>query len=899
MILICSLLVGILLCISPLLAAQVILDGTLGPQFTLKGPHFQITAELGQRYGNNLFHSFETFNLKPQQQATFSGPASIENVISRVTGGQPSYINGLLRSTFPQADMYFLNPAGLFFGDQAQLDVQGSFHATTAHYLRLGAQGRFDARQPHRSLLTIAPVTAFGFIDESIAPIHISGQGLETTALQVPSGETLSFIGGALELNTSTFSQKHDNPSLLKAAQGRINLAGVASTGEVRLTPSDLEVSSFNQLAPITLTNQATLDVSGSGGGQVFIRGAQFFAHDSQIMATTDGAQQGGVVDIQAQNVALTAGSIINTDTQSSGQGANIRIQATESVELSGKNSAGSGSRLVARSSQNGSAGKIMIDAQTILLKDAAYLSVDTSGRGQGGQIILTATGGVTLLSDGQEPLTELSAGSTYQHQGAGQGGSIVINAQNIILKDGAIIDIAARGQGNAGQIHLNAEDNIRLVGTGSSAENSSKIKAYARMDSTGGHGGDVFLTANHILMADGAYINASTFGPGDAGNITLRARGSITLTGAKQEGWGTWIGSGSHARIEGVQTGMGGNIRVEAQELHVSNGATIASSSVAAKGMASRQAGNIEIRVSGGVYLTGINPFGETEDGLGSGIYVRSRGIDNNAGNGGTLYLQAGALTLKQGAVISSSTSGHAQGGNIHIDVQGPICISGDSAQIPLQPPGEVQLDYQAGFEDYTPKDSVSGIYAASTSMAAQAGEAGQITVSAQSLHLTEQGTINTATHNAGGGDIDLTVDKLLYVRQGEIITSVHGGEGNGGNINITDPLIVILDKGEIKAQADAGHGGDIKLKAEQFIASTDSVVNASSRLGIDGDIVLNSPSENVSSSLVIIPTDFIATESLYTQCHQRYQATKGIRLIVKLYSNHRPSPGDLQPSQ
>ncbi|MDY6994625.1 MAG: hypothetical protein SVR94_18735, partial [Pseudomonadota bacterium] len=264
-------------------------------------------------------------------------------------------------------------------------------------------------------------------------------------------------------------------------------------------------------------------------------------------------------------------------------------------------------------------------------------------------------------------------------------------------------------------------------------------------------------------------------------------------------------------------------------------------------------------------------------------------------------LHLQAGTLTLKQGAVISSSTSGNAQGGNINIDVQGAICITGDSAQIPLRPPGEIQLDYQAGFEDYTPKDSVSGIYAASTRMAAQAGAAGQITLNAHSIHLTEQGSINTATHNAGGGDIQLTVDNLLYVRQGEIITSVHGGEGNGGNINITNPSVLILDKGEIKAQADAGHGGDIELKAQQFIASPKSIVNASSRLGIDGDIVLNSPAENVSSSLVIIPSDFIISEPLYTQCSQRYQAneSRSIRFVVQVHPNHRPSPGDLQPSQ
>jgi filamentous hemagglutinin family protein len=106
----------IILFLIPLtLPAQVTLDGTLGAPLALPGPDFQIGAELGQQYGNNLFHSFQDFNLNQQESATFSGPDHIQNVISRVTGGQPSHIDGVIRSTFPQADMYFLNPAGLFF----------------------------------------------------------------------------------------------------------------------------------------------------------------------------------------------------------------------------------------------------------------------------------------------------------------------------------------------------------------------------------------------------------------------------------------------------------------------------------------------------------------------------------------------------------------------------------------------------------------------------------------------------------------------------------------------------------------------------------------------------------------------------------------------------------------
>ena len=117
--------------------AEVTLDGTLGRSGALPGPDYLIGADLGQQHGGNLFHSFQDFNLNRFESATFSGPNSINNVINRVTGGNSSNIDGLIRSTI-SANMYFLNPNGIMFGPNARLDVQGSFHASTAHYLRLG-----------------------------------------------------------------------------------------------------------------------------------------------------------------------------------------------------------------------------------------------------------------------------------------------------------------------------------------------------------------------------------------------------------------------------------------------------------------------------------------------------------------------------------------------------------------------------------------------------------------------------------------------------------------------------------------------------------------------------------------------------------------------------------------
>ncbi|MCB1921854.1 MAG: filamentous hemagglutinin N-terminal domain-containing protein [Candidatus Competibacteraceae bacterium] len=224
------------------LAAQVMLDGTLGPSGLLSGPNYAIPAEVGQQHGSNLFHSFGQFSIYRGESATFSGPNSVNNIIGRVTGGQASSIDGLLRSTIPGANLYLLNPAGVLFGEKARLDVSGSFHASTADYVRLNDGGRFDAVYPDHSVLTVAPIEAFGFLDPAPGPITVQG-----SVLQVPEGQTLSLLGGDLTVVNGT----------LYAPAGRLNLAAVGSVGEIVPTAQGLELRGFGQLGTFALTHTA------------------------------------------------------------------------------------------------------------------------------------------------------------------------------------------------------------------------------------------------------------------------------------------------------------------------------------------------------------------------------------------------------------------------------------------------------------------------------------------------------------------------------------------------------------------------------------------------------------------------------------------------------------------
>lgn len=219
-----------------------------------------------------------------------------------MTGGQVSTIDGLLRSTIPGANLYLLNPAGLLLGENARLDVSGSFHASTADYLRLGDSGRFEALTPGNSVLTVAPVEAFGFLGDAPGRIDIQGSYLHGAA-----GQTLSLIGGDIALTNAT----------VYAPAGRLNVAAVGSAGEVVPTETDVVMQGFGRLGTVTMARDPTvervtihlgewgqvpvsdLDASGARGGAIFIPGGQWMSQSGFVASDTYENQDGQGIDIR------------------------------------------------------------------------------------------------------------------------------------------------------------------------------------------------------------------------------------------------------------------------------------------------------------------------------------------------------------------------------------------------------------------------------------------------------------------------------------------------------------------------------------------------------------------------------------------------------------------------
>ena len=91
-----------------------------------------ISSERGLLLGDNLLHSFQLFNINATEAATFSGPDNVQNIIARVSGLSPTLIDGTIRSSIPNADLFLLNPNGIMFGPDASIDVNGGLHVSTA-----------------------------------------------------------------------------------------------------------------------------------------------------------------------------------------------------------------------------------------------------------------------------------------------------------------------------------------------------------------------------------------------------------------------------------------------------------------------------------------------------------------------------------------------------------------------------------------------------------------------------------------------------------------------------------------------------------------------------------------------------------------------------------------------
>lgn len=236
----------------------------------------------GTSTGRNIFHSFSEFSVSTGSTVYFNNALEIQNIFTRVTGGSISNIDGLIRAN-GNANLFLINPSGIVFGQNASLNIGGSFLATTASGIEFGNQGFFSAsKKENSSLLTINPsallfnqITSGSIKSHSVAPAGLNLSGDNTFGLRVANGRSLVLVGGNVNVESVGFINDRITPIRggLKAFGGLVELGGVSAPGKVGLDINgnniNLNFTAGLQRADVFLDNGADVNVRAAGGGSI------------------------------------------------------------------------------------------------------------------------------------------------------------------------------------------------------------------------------------------------------------------------------------------------------------------------------------------------------------------------------------------------------------------------------------------------------------------------------------------------------------------------------------------------------------------------------------------------------------------------------------------------------
>ncbi len=754
--------------------AEVVVQGSATP---LAGPDIAITANLGVTSGNNLFHSFSVFNVLGGESAVFSGPASIQNVISRVTGGisdltglKSSLIDGPVSLSIAGANFYFINPNGIVFGASGSINATGSVYMSTADVVRFADGSSFFADPSAINVLSMANPVAFGFLSANPAPIVLNGPLLLEP---VPAGKTFALVAGDIDIRAG---------SVIVAPGAIVSLASVASAGDAILLDSGaVDLRGFPSLGHVRLSEVSFVDVGfGPDGsaGSIYIRGGQLTLSGAGLLAQSFGDNDGGVIDIAVRGdlnvetesgtisviltgsfggagagpsidldvggtLRLSNGSFILSESYGAGPAGDINIRAG-AVEVQGLGAGGVFTGISAKNFGDGAGPSLSISTGSLQVLNGGLIETFNDGPGTGGDLSITAD---SVLATGTGAVT-LSLSTETR---GGNAGNLSLDTRTLELRDGARISSSTGGFGDAGALNITASERITVDG-GRSGIFSATVAKDVDVGIAGNAG--VLNVSTPLLVMNGGVIDSTTVGDGDAGAIGVRV-GALQLTGGAQ----IRSFSGGFDQVTGV--------------LNVGTGA----------------AGSVSIEASGSVTISGASA---TATGQPSGLLAETRG----SGAGGNVSVRAFDLSLSDGATISASSLGTGLAGDVQIHLGDSLILRNAS------------IKTQATISD-----------------------GGNIIITAPRLIRLVDSQITTSVASGVGGGGNIFIDPQFVVLQNsQIIANAFGGPG--GNIQLIAGQLIIDPLTIISASSALGIDGTVNIDAPDTDASSGLAVLPASLL-------------------------------------------------------------------
>lgn len=741
-------------------AGVVQTDGTVGPQRTLVGPSFRVDSTLGARRGANLFHSFRQLDLARGEVLTFAGPADVRNVLARVTGGRASSIDGTLASDIAGANLYLINPDGILFGPNARLAIQGAFVASTADVVKLADGGQFHARTPADSVLTSAPPGAFGFLGgrSGVTALNLQGDASSQAKLTVPDGQGVSLVAGEIDIQRAGVRARGGWASLVAIREGE---AILSPDQPGRVTAVSPDASRGNAI----VRNGARIDTSGDLGGPIDVLAGDFTVRRANVLSASFAGASGDVgsplVVDASRRVTVDEGRLgtfttpASTDTPARARAGDVRVVAPAVETLRG-------GVIGSISVFGGPGGLVRLQADRITL----------DGRADNGN-----AGGV-------------AAGSVF----GGDAGAIEIAAGTVLLTNGSELEATTVGLGAGGNITISA-DHVRIA-----ADATAQDAVQRGVRSTAGSGdrpgGDIRIVTGSLEMVGFAGISSVAVGSGDAGNIEIIARDSISLTG---DGTARFVGIAASTSAIGfdgqgnpVPAGDAGDITLSAGTIRLARNASVLASSTPLNpfGLARGDAGNIRVTADR-LIINGDGATGEFR----AAIAAAALGAEALAGSAGDVTLDVGLLRIFEGGIVSTETAGFGAAGTIFVNAR------------------DIRVDGQ-------PIENGSSRISSSSNGGFASG--GDVTVRARRVAVTNGGVVAASSQGDGaGGNLRIDAESLQVAGTpviedvgGAVLGAVSsGGAGNGGTVTINAASLAVQNGALITAAAAGGSGDGGRL--------------------------------------------------------------------------------------
>jgi filamentous hemagglutinin family protein len=459
----------------------------------------------------------------------------------------------------------------------------------------------------------------------------------------------------------------------------------------------------------------------GKDAGNLELNADRVTLTDGAVIATTTfGSGKAGDLTLSVRQLSIRNGSAISATTLGQGDSGTLTIKNSDSVEVFGTSPDGRfASGIYADSSRTGNGGAIEINTRSLRLDDGT-INASTVGSGNGGNITIRASESVEVIGLGFNALQQqiiapalegtlspnnFNQGIVTITAGQGQAGNVLIETPNFIARDGGLIAtttlnppiISAPGKG--GNITIHASDTIALdnalLGTGT----------FNAADA-----GNVYLSARHLTAKGGAQALTTTFGSGKAGDLTVNISDSIELSDPNNSG--RLLSSGLFASSAQTASGHGGdiNINIPHGDLNVRDGAAV---SVSANGTGNAGDINIDARSifldKGAITATSASGEGgdinlRVSDILllrnGSQISTRAGVQPSDRGNGGNMNIKAGfvvAVPKENSDIIANAFAG--RGGNINITAQSIFGLQVNNTKQPI-PVSEISASSQLGID-------------------------------------------------------------------------------------------------------------------------------------------------------------------------------------------------------